>query len=419
MAKIKKIKAREILDSRGNPTLEVKIQLSNEMVATAGVPSGASTGKFEALELRDNDQKRYLGKGVLKAVSNVNNKISSLLKNINIEDQEKIDDKMLELDGTDNKANLGANAIVGVSLATVRAAAYNANKFLWQYIQEKFNFKNNNKEVIPMFNILNGGAHSDSGLSIQEFKLIPQGIRSYTEQLRAGSEIFHTLKKILSNNNFRIAVGDEGGFAPRLESQEQALKLINQAIKEAGYQAGKEVFLGLDAAANYFYNQENNQYILKPENSILSKKSLINLYKEWQEKYNLISLEDGLEEEDWEGWNFMNQEIGDNLLLIGDDLLVTNPQRLQKAIKNKACNAALVKPNQIGTFSETIQYVKLAQSHNMKIIVSHRSGETVDSFIADLAVGIGADYIKTGSLSRGERLAKYNRLLEIFTKEKK
>ena len=413
MSKIKKISAREILDSRGNPTLEVKVELENEINSTFGVPSGASTGKQEALELRDNDPQRYLGKGVLQAVENVNNKINKVLKGKEVENQEEIDHLMLELDGTENKSKLGANAIVGVSLAVARASAFNAQKPLWKYLQEKFNFSQKKKSVVPMFNILNGGAHSDSGLSIQEFKLIPRGLETYAQQLQAGSEIFHTLKKILASKNFRVAVGDEGGFAPRLESQEQALELINQAIEEAGYKTGQEIFLGLDTAANFFFDEENDQYVLKPENSILSKESLMNLCNEWIDKYNLISLEDGLQEEDWEGWQKMNKKLGQQLIIIGDDLLVTNTQRLQKAIEMKACNAALVKPNQIGTLTETIEYVKLAQENEMKIVVSHRSGETIDDFIADLAVGIGADYIKTGSLSRGERLAKYNRLLKI------
>ncbi|HFC76720.1 MAG TPA: phosphopyruvate hydratase [Candidatus Moranbacteria bacterium] len=413
MTKIEKIQAREILDSRGNPTLEVLVKLENNKSAKAGVPSGASTGANEALELRDNDENRYKGKGVLQAVKNVNEIISKELKGMDVEDQQMIDKKMIEIDGTENKSKLGANAIVGVSLAICRVASINKKMPLYKYIAETFGFQADKFKTNPMFNIVNGGGHADSGLSIQEFKLVPKNIKNYSEQLRAGSEIFHTLKKILTTDGYSIAVGDEGGFAPKLKSNSHALETINRAISEAGYQAGEEVFIAIDAAANSFYQEGEDEYLLEPENKKLSKKELVNLYDEWIDKYNIISVEDGLMEEDWEGWRMMNEKIGNKVMNIGDDLLVTNVERLKKSIKEKACNSVLIKPNQIGTLTETIACMKLAKENDMKTVISHRSGETTDDFIADLAVGAEADFIKTGSLSRGERICKYNRLLEI------
>ncbi len=413
MTKIEKIEAREILDSRGNPTLEVSVNLENGIIAKAGVPSGASTGAGEALELRDNDEKRYGGKGVLQAVKNVNTIINDELIGIDVEQQEMIDKRMIEIDGTENKSKLGANAIVGVSLAICRAGSLDKKIPLYKYIAETFGFKADEFKTIPMFNILNGGEHADSGLAIQEFKLVPRDVDSYKEQLRAGSEIFHTLKKILSAESYSTAVGDEGGFAPKLESNEYALEIINSAISKAGYQAGENVFIAIDVAANSFYEKETDQYLLKPRNEKLNKENLVNLYNEWIVKYNLMSVEDGLMEEDWDGWKMMNEKIGDKIMNIGDDLLVTNVKRLEKAIKKNACNSVLIKPNQIGTLTETIACMKLAKENDMKTVISHRSGETTDDFIADLAVGAEADFIKTGSLSRGERICKYNRLLEI------
>jgi len=413
MTKIKKIQAREILDSRGNPTVEVLVELENGIKAKFGVPSGASTGANEALELRDGDKFRYGGKGVLRAVENVNTKIAKEIVGMEVSKQEEIDQKMIDLDGTENKSNLGANAIVGVSLAVCRAGAQAEKLPLYKYIAKTFSFKAEKFKTIPMFNIVNGGEHADSGLSIQEFKLVPKGIESYGEQLRAGSEIFHTLKKILATENHSIAVGDEGGFAPKLESNSQALEMINLAIEKAGYQSGKNVFIAIDAAANSFYEKETEQYLLKPENEKLSKENLVNLYNEWIEKYNVMSVEDGLSEEDWDGWRLMNKKIGNKAMTIGDDLIVTNVKILRKAIREDACNSVLIKPNQIGSLTETINCMKLAKENNMKTIISHRSGETTDTFIADLAVGTEADFIKTGSLSRGERICKYNRLLEI------
>jgi enolase len=414
MSKIKKIFAREILDSRGNPTVEVEVELESGIKALAAVPSGASTGTYEALELRDGDKSRYRGQGVLKAVENVNLKIAEAIVGMETSAQKEIDQKMIELDGTENKSNLGANAILGVSLAVARVAATEQNLPLYAYIARAYKLKARNFQLpMPMFNIINGGKHSDSGLSIQEYKLIPNGIKTFKEQLRAGSEIFHTLSEILSSGGYSTAVGDEGGFAPKLESNAQALELINAAIEKAGYKKGMEASVGVDAAANSFFDEKEEKYIFKPENSTLTREMLINIYSEWIQKFNVISVEDGLNENDWSGWRAMNEKIGEKVMLIGDDLLVTNVKRLKMAIAEKACNAVLIKVNQIGTLSETIDCIKLAKKNKMKIVISHRSGETMDDFIADLAVGSGAEYIKSGSLSRGERICKYNRLLRI------
>ncbi len=420
MAYISDLKAREILDSRGKPTVEVWLALDDGTEAIAGVPSGASTGSFEAIELRDDDPKRYLGAGVLKAVENANTVLRDVAIGLDVNDQKALDDKLIATDGTENKASLGANAILGISLAAARAAAISKKISLAEHIRSLS--ENKSKTFpIPMFNVLNGGKHSDSGLSIQEFKIVPFGISHYPEQLRAGSEIFHTLKKLLEKESLSVGVGDEGGFAPRLESHSRALELLNIAITEAGYHAGKEIGIGLDVAANSFYSESENQYILKPENVSLTRESLVNLYREWIGKWNVISIEDGLGEEDWDGWKGMREKLekepaawNKKTMLIGDDLLVTNPKRVQKAIDTGACNAVLIKVNQIGTLSETLDCMKLAQTHAMERVVSHRSGETCDDFIADLAVGAGAEFIKTGSLSRGERLAKYNRLLSLW-----
>jgi len=426
MSKIEKIRGREILDSRGNPTVEVEVVLSSGATGIAAVPSGASTGKFEALELRDGDPKRYGGLGVLMAVKNVNTKIFDALKGKNAENQALIDETMLDLDGSENKSNLGANAILGVSLAVCRAVANEKGVPLYKYINELFDYKSKPKLPIPMFNVLNGGKHSDSGLSVQEFKIIPTGIKGFSEQLRAGSEIFHSLKKILESMRQSTGVGDEGGFSPKLESNTQALELINQAIKESGYELGSQINLGIDVAANSFYNEEDKHYILKPEGAHLEKEHLVAMYKDWIDRFHLVSIEDGLIEDDWKGWAFMTEKIGgkpiwkaisknvlNENLLIGDDLLVTNVKRLERAIKEKACNSVLIKVNQIGSLTETFECIRLAKRHKMKIMVSHRSGETTDDFIADLAVGTAAEFIKSGSLSRGERLCKYNRLMKI------
>lgn len=426
MIKIADIKGREILDSRGNPTIEVTAVLKDGTIGTAAVPSGASTGKFEALELRDNDLKRYGGLGVLKAVENVNTKIREALLDQDADQQLTIDEIMLELDGTENKSNLGANAILGVSLAVCRAAALSKKIPLYQYINNISGLNVKPKIPVPMFNVLNGGKHSDSGLSVQEFKIVPTGIKNFSEQLRSGSEIFHTLKKIIESLGQSSGVGDEGGFSPKLESNTYALELINQAIIESGYKLGEEINLGIDVAASSFYNEKEKNYILKPEGVTMEKERLVSMYRDWIDKYHVVSIEDGLAEEDWSGWAAMTEKItqkpissgvAKNILkenmLIGDDLLVTNTKRLQRAIEEKACNAVLIKVNQIGTLSETLDCIRLAKKNKFKIVISHRSGETTDDFISDLAVGTAAEFMKSGSLSRGERLCKYNRLMKI------
>jgi len=414
MSAIKKIFAREILDSRGNPTVEVEVELESGVKAMAAVPSGASTGTYEALELRDKDPKRYKGLGVLSAIENVNTKISEAVVGMEAGEQVKIDKKMLELDGTENKSNLGANAILGVSLAVCRAAALEGQLPLYKYIAKIYKLKTTNYKLpMPMFNIINGGMHSDSGLSIQEYKLVPNGIKTFKEQLRAGSEVFHALKDILSADDHSVGVGDEGGFAPRLETNAKPLELINKAIESAGYAPGSQLSIGIDAAADSFFNEKENQYIFKPENAVLTREVLVNIYNEWIQKYNVISIEDGLNENDWDGWRVMNEKLGNKIMLIGDDLLVTNVKRVKTAIAEKACNAVLIKVNQIGTLTETIECIKLAKKNGMKTVISHRSGETTDDFISDLAVATGAEYMKSGSLSRGERICKYNRLLRI------
>ena len=422
--KIKKIQAREILDSRGNPTVEVEVVLDNKIKAKASVASGASTGEFEALELRDGDKSRYGERGVLQACENVNEKINKVLKGEIVTSQKKIDKIMLKLDGTENKSNLGANAILGVSLACARAGAKAVNKPLYKYLAKTYQYPtrlpdgqvSNIQYPTPMFNILNGGKHADSGLAVQEFMIVPIGIKSVKEKVRAGSEIFHNLKNILSKLNHSIGVGDEGGFAPKLDSHAKAFDLIGEAVKKAGYEKGKEVFFAIDAAANSFFVSEDNKYVLKPENTSLDYQRLIALYLEWIKKYPLFSIEDGLNEKDWNEWKEMKRKLvagNSSLMIVADDLTVTNTKRLKKAIENKCANAIIIKPNQIGSLTETIDCVKMAQEAGWKIIVSHRSGETCDDFIADLAVAVGADFLKAGSLSRGERLAKYNRLMEI------
>lgn len=422
MAKITEVVACEILDSRGNPTLETVVTLEGGSVGVAGVPSGASTGIYEAHELRDDDENRYHGKGVLKALAHVNGELREKVVGMDAANQSALDAAMVELDGTENKERLGANAILGISLAAARAEAQAQRKPLYAHIRSLADLPDEIDHFpVPMFNVINGGKHADSGLSVQEFKLVPAGIDGYPEQLRAGSEIFHSLKSILEADGFSTGVGDEGGFAPRLESHAHVMETLVRAIETSGYRPGKEVFIALDVAASSFYESEEGRYLLKPEGASLTRESMISMYREWIGTYPLVSVEDGLEEEDWDGWATMREKLGRETaawskepMLIGDDFLVTNPKRLGRAIEMNACNAVLIKTNQIGTLSETLSCMGLARENGYASVVSHRSGETVDDFIADLAVGAGAGFIKTGSLSRGERLAKYNRLSRIW-----
>lgn len=410
---IKNICAREILDSRGNPTVEVKIELSSGVIAGAKVPSGASTGVHEALELRDGDKKRYLGKGVLKAVRNVNNKIAPVLRGIDVRRQADIDHVMIELDGTPNKSKLGANAILGVSLASARAAAFAGKKPLYRYIRQAYRLGGKKlKMPLPMMNILNGGAHAAWSLDFQEFMIVPK-VNQFCERVRAGSEIFHHLGKILKARGFVTSVGDEGGFAPRLNRNEKAFEMIMQAIRAAKYRPGKEIAIAIDAAASEFYNQKTKKYELRVDKKKLQAHELNRLYQSWIKKYPLMSIEDGLAEDDWDNWILHTESLGKKIMLVGDDLFVTNVKRLARGIELGVANAILIKVNQVGSLTETIEAIKLAQKQGYKVIISHRSGETADDFIADLAVAVGAEFIKTGSLSRSERVEKYNRLMEI------
>ena len=402
--KIKEIKAREILDSRGNPTVEVDVTLENGILGRASVPSGASTGVHEALELRDTDSARYLGKGVLKAVNNVNTIIREKIVGMDVENQKEIDYAMISLDGTKGKNNLGANAILGVSLATLKAAALNSGKKLYEYVgSEKL-------LPTPMMNILNGGAHADNGLDFQEFMIIPSR-DTIKERVRVGAEVFHNLKKVLKSKGYNTNVGDEGGFAPNLKTNKEALDTIIEAIKLAGYVPGKDVNLALDVAASEFYN--DGIYDIKGENKKLTASELVEYYKNLVSEYPIISIEDGMAEDDYEGWTLLTKELGSNIQLVGDDLFVTNKELLEKGIELKMANAILLKVNQIGTVTETLETIDLARKNGYKTVISHRSGETEDTYIADLAVGLGLGQIKTGSLSRTDRMCKYNQLIRI------
>ncbi len=401
---IKKVWAREILDSRGNPTVEVEMVLDNGITSVASVPSGASTGSREAIELRDNDKNRYQGKGVLKAVQNVNEIIAPKIIGMPL-DQEKIDNLMLELDGTNNKSKLGANAILAVSLATLKCLAKASNLELYAYV------KNGElSEPIPMINIVNGGMHAENNLDIQEFMIVPFGVNIH-ERVRCASEVFHTLKKLLTSSSYSVGVGDEGGFAPNLGSNKEALDFIVKAIKEAGYTPGEDVFIALDCAASSFYNKENNTY--KIDQKELSVEELTNYYLELIKEYPIMSIEDPFNEDDFASLANLTKLTNNKIMLVGDDYFVTNEIYLQKGIDMQAGNAILLKANQIGTITELFKTIKLAKENNYKTIISHRSGETEDTFIADLAVGLAIPYIKTGSMSRGERIAKYNRLMKI------
>lgn len=404
MGKIKEIHAREILDSRGNPTVEVDVLLENGVLGRASVPSGASTGSREALELRDNDKKRFMGKGVLKAVDNVNNIIAPVIIGMESTNQHDIDYKMINLDGTKNKEILGANAILGVSLAVLKASANEKQEPLSKYIG------NGNSLPRPMMNILNGGAHADNKLDFQEFMIIPQA-DTIKERIRIGSEVFHSLKKVLNEKGLSTGVGDEGGFAPNLESNQEGFELIIDAISKAGYTPGKDVFLGIDVAASEFYH--DGKYELVGENKILNRDELFNYYKELIEKYPIITIEDPVDENDFEGFALMTKLFGDKVQLVGDDLFVTNKEYLQKGIDMKAGNAILIKINQIGTITETIETIELAKKNGYATVISHRSGETEDTSIADLAVGLDLGQIKTGSMSRTDRICKYNQLIRL------
>ena len=404
---IRNIKAREILDSRGNPTVEVDVFLESGILGRAAVPSGASTGLYEAVELRDSDKKRYNGKGVLNAVSNVNDEIRKTLIGIDVNDQNYIDNIMIDLDGTPNKSRLGANAILGVSLASARAASISNSIPLYEYLRTTNDFK----MPVPMMNILNGGSHANNTVDIQEFMIFPFGASTYSEALKIGTEIFHKLKSELQKIGLNTAVGDEGGFAPNLNSNEEAIEIILKSIEKPGYKPGEEVFIALDVAASELY--KNGKYNLASEGKAFSSSEMISYLKELVEKYPIISIEDGLDENDWSGWTNLTESLGQNIQIVGDDLTVTNIDKLQKAIDNKSMNSILIKLNQIGTVSETIEAVKLAKKVNYGAIISHRSGETEDTFIADLSVAMGMGQIKTGSISRSDRVAKYNQLLRI------
>lgn len=405
--KIVKVKAREILDSRGNPTVEVDVILDNGTIGRAAVPCGASTGEHEAIELRDGDKNRYLGKGVMKAVHNVNTVIAQKIKGMDSSKQEKIDQAMLELDGTENKSRLGANAILGVSLATARASANAKGAPLYKYLG------GSKAKVlpVPLMNILNGGLHADNNLDLQEFMIVPVGASCFKEGLRFAVEVFHTLKKILKERGETTSVGDEGGFAPNLKSNEEAVQVIIQAIEKAGYKPGKDIYIALDPAASSIY--KDGKYELRGEGRSLSNLEMVGLFGEWVNKYPIISIEDGLAEDDWDGWKKLTDTLGKKIQIVGDDLFVTNVKRLKMGIERGVANSILIKVNQVGSLTETLDTINLARKSGYTAVISHRSGETEDTTIADLVVATGVGQIKTGSLCRSERIAKYNQLLRI------
>ncbi|GHQ33185.1 enolase [Helicobacter pylori] len=408
MLTIKDIHALEVMDSRGNPTIQASVILSDNTKASAIVPSGASTGKREALELRDNDKTRFLGKGVLRACENVNSVIKHHLIGLEAINQAFVDERLRALDGTPNYANLGANAVLGVSMALARASAKALNLPLYRYLGGA----NALTLPVPMLNIINGGTHANNSIDFQEYMIMPLGFESFKEALRASAEVYHTLKKLLDGKNQLTSVGDEGGFAPNFNNNVEPLEVISQAIEKAGYKLGEEIVLALDVASSELVD-ENFNYHLKGENKILDSHELVAYYKELVAKYPIVSIEDGLSEDDWEGWAFLSKELGRQIQLVGDDLFVTNANLLQKGIEKNIANAILIKPNQIGTISETLETIRLAKHHAYQCVMSHRSGESEDSFIADFAVALNTGEIKTGSTARSERIAKYNRLLEI------
>ena len=409
MSQITHIQAREVLDSRGNPTIEVDVITETGIIGRSIVPSGASTGVHEAIELRDGDKGRYLGKGVLKAVENVNKILNEEMNGMFVTDQIEIDAKMIELDGSENKKNLGANAILGVSLACAKAAAQITGQPLYRYIGGV----NANLLPIPMMNILNGGSHADNKIDIQEFMIMPVGANSFSEALRMGVEVFHNLKSVLKSKGHSTNVGDEGGFAPNLGSNEEAIEVVIEAIGKAGFKPGEDVVIALDPAASEFYDTEKKVYKFESTNQVMSSSEMVAYWKNWVNKYPIVSIEDGLAEDDWEGWKEMTKVIGQKIQIVGDDLFVTNVKRLKRGIKEHSANSILIKVNQIGTLTETINAVQLAMQSGMTTVISHRSGETEDSFIADLAVALNTGLIKTGSASRSDRIAKYNQLLRI------
>ncbi|MBD2723276.1 phosphopyruvate hydratase [Hymenobacter armeniacus] len=408
MSFISQIHARQIFDSRGNPTVEVDVTLDSGVVGRAAVPSGASTGKHEAVELRDDDKSMYMGKGVLKAVDNVNSRIAEELVGFSVYEQALLDKIMLEMDGTPNKANLGANAILGVSLAAARAAAQDAGMPLYRYVGGV----GASTLPVPMMNILNGGSHADNSIDFQEFMIMPTGASSFSEALRWGTEIFHHLKNVLKKQGFSTNVGDEGGFAPNIKSNEDAIKIVLQAIETAGYRPGEDVFIAMDAAVSEFY-EDGVYHFKKSTGDKLTSSQMVDYWTDWMKKYPIISLEDGMDEDDWTGWKALTERVGKQTQLVGDDLFVTNVNRLQRGIDEGIANAILIKVNQIGTLTETIDAINLGRRNGYKSIMSHRSGETEDNTIADLAVALNTGQIKTGSASRSDRMAKYNQLLRI------
>ena len=413
MGKIKNIHARQIIDSRGNPTVEADVTLTDGSFGRAAVPSGASTGKYEAVELRDDNPLLYNGKSVLKAVSNINNIISPDLKGFEVDDQKNIDNKLLSLDGTENKSNLGANSMLAVSLACAKAAANYKKLNLFESISHKSKYE----LPIPMMNILNGGSHADNKIDFQEFMVMPVGAKTFSQALQMGTEIFHSLKNELKSKGFSTNVGDEGGFAPNLSSNKEAIEIVLKSIESAGYSPGKDIFIAMDAAASEFYNNDEKVYHFhQSTGEKLSSSEMVDFWKDWVNKYPIISIEDGLDEDDWDAWKLLTDKIGKDVQLVGDDLFVTNVKKLSKGINESIANSILIKVNQIGTLTETIDAVKLAQDNSYTSIMSHRSGETEDTTIADLSVALQTGQIKTGSASRSDRVAKYNQLLRIEEK---
>ncbi|QPK65573.1 phosphopyruvate hydratase [Methylomonas sp. LL1] len=407
MMRIVDVKAREILDSRGNPSVEAEVYLDSGVVGTAMVPSGASTGEREAIELRDGDKSRYLGKGVLTAVNNVNTALREAVIGMDASKQAELDQKMIDLDGTNAKSKLGANAILGVSMAAARAAAQEAGKPLYQFMNTSGEFV----LPVPMMNIINGGSHADNSVDLQEFMILPVGAPTFREAIRYGAEVFHNLAKVLKSKGLATTVGDEGGFAPNLSSNEEAIEVILEAIEKAGYKAGQDIYLGMDAASSEYY--KDGKYVLSAENRSFNSEEMTDFFVNWVDKYPIISIEDGLDQNDWAGWKYHTEKLGGRIQLVGDDLFVTNPAILKEGIEKGIANSILIKVNQIGTLTETLEAISMARAAGYSAVVSHRSGETEDTTIADLVVATGTGQIKTGSLSRSDRVAKYNRLMKI------